>query len=770
MAEPQDAHGAAERTTTAQLPCTHLPHVVTLPRIAAAVLLLRAVQGRGSAAGSMDEEAEDGAAHPDLAPTDGRTTPSPPSTPPTADDHSPFSRSTLHPADDNSLLSHSTLHHTSTPPSLPTSSPVLRRVLGWPQLVSLGIGCTIGAGIFVVTGKVAREQTGPSLFLAYIVSGIACLCCAFCYAEFAAMSPSAGSAYSYARATMGEIMGWVIGWDLILEYTVAASAVAKGWSENLNELLTLMGIPLPPSISTAPLSSSWGLQPGAAIDLPAVFISLSLTFLLARGVKESAAFNSVMVLIKVSLVLLVIVVGAVYVNPANYSPFMPFGFFSLSFFGNVVYGQTNASGDAVGVVAGAAIIYFSYIGFDAVSCQAEECKDPQRDLPRGIIGSLVVSTALYVAASLVLVGLVPYDTIDVSAPFSKAFRDVGVPWAEGVVAFGALTGITSVLLVTMMGQPRITLAMARDGLLPPSFFAYVHPVYQTPFKATCLTGALVATTSGLIPLSILVELVSIGTLFAFTLVCVSVLILRRTRPHHPRPFRVPYSPYIPTLGATMCLLLMLSLPSTNWLRLIVWLAVGLVVYGLYGRKRGMRRRGGEYELGRVTDEGDGEEGTELEEEDESHAADEVGGAGAAVKEELRHVRRILAATMVEMSELVTQKKSRKQGAEVESGGAEVGQGEEEEGEETKAEASECDALAPHGARGEEEEEEGEVEEKVAADLPPADPPHTTTVEAAVPMVAASTQRAQVAGEAVDRHERAIPSPLHPLRSSETGPQ
>ena len=460
-------------------------------------------------AGRMEEDAEDGVAHADLASVSAdqqRTTPSPPSTPPTTDDNSPLS------------------HPPSTPPSLlPTSSPTLRKALRWPQLISLGIGCTIGAGIFVVTGKVAREQTGPALFLSYIFSGLACLACALCYAEFAAMNPSAGSAYSYARASMGEVVGWIIGWDLVLEYTVSASAVAKGWSENLNELLTLLGIPLPASISTAPLSSSWGLS-GGVIDLPAVCITLALTFLLVRGVKESAAFNSVMVVIKVSLVLLVIVVGSVYVRASNFSPFMPFGFFSLSFFGNVVYGQTNAEGDAVGVVAGAALIYFSYIGFDAVSCQAEECSNPQRDLPIGIIGSLFVSTVLYVAASIVLVGLVPYNTIDTAAPFSRAFRDVGQPWAEGVVALGALTGITSVLLVTMLGQPRIALAMARDGLLPPSFFAAIHPVYQTPYKATYLTGGLVAITSGLIPLSILVELVSIGTLFAFTLVCISVLI------------------------------------------------------------------------------------------------------------------------------------------------------------------------------------------------------------------------------------------------------
>ena len=550
----------------------------------------------------------------------------------------------------------------------------LDKALSWPGLISLGVGCTIGAGIFVVTGQVARDITGPALFLSYIISGAACMLAALCYAEMAAMAPSAGSAYAYARSTLGELAGWVIGWDLTLEYTVAASAVAKGWSEHANELLTLMGLPLPTALSTAPLDGSLGLT-GGIIDLPAVLITVCLTVLLCRGVRESAAFNNVMVAVKVSIVIFVILAGLSRISTANYTPFLPYGFFSLSLFGYPVVGQTNANGDAVGVLSGASIVFFAYIGFDAVSTQAEECKRPQRDLPIGIIGSLLISTVLYVCVSLVLVGMVPYTQIDAGAPFSRAFADANLTWAEGIVAVGALTGITSVLLVTMLGQPRILLAMSRDGLLPQSFFGYVHPKYRTPYFSTILTGSLVAITSGLFPLAVLVELVSIGTLFAFTLVCVCVPVLRRSKPQLARPFLCPYSPYVPMLGAALCFLLMLSLPASNWWRLLVWLAVGLCIYVAYGRKR--REKG--YVLGRADEdeeeaksENDSElretadAGEEHEEDgDESDGEDEDGeemadgeiederGVDADGSAELRTVKRLVDTAVVEMQTLAS---------------------------------------------------------------------------------------------------------------------
>ena len=549
-------------------------------------------------------------------------------------------------------------------PSSPSSPPVsLHKTLTWPGLISLGVGCTIGAGIFVVTGQVARDITGPALFLSYIVSGAACMLAALCYAEMAAMAPSAGSAYAYARSTLGELPGWIIGWDLTLEYTVAASAVAKGWSENANELLTLVGLPLPAALRTAPFDGSFSLT-GGVIDLPAVLITVCLTVLLCRGIKQSAALNNVMVAVKLCVVLFVIVAGLSYVSAANYSPFLPFGFFSLSLFGHPIVGQTNADGDAVGVLSGASIVFFAYIGFDAVSTQAEECKRPQRDLPIGIVGSLVISTVLYVCVSLVLVGMVRYTDIDTGAPFSRAFRDVNLTWAEGVVAVGALTGITSVLLVTMLAQPRILLAMSRDGLLPQSFFAYVHPKFRTPYFSTIGTGTLVAVTSGLLPLTVLVELVSIGTLFAFTLVCVCVPVLRRSKPQLPRPFLCPYSPYVPALGAVLCFLLMLSLPASNWWRLIVWLAIGLCIYFAYGRRRRAQKG---YTLGRAEEEEDEEAKSEADSEtrqiaDGIEEADEDGeerGGGEADEDssivELRVVQRLVNTAAVEMQTLASHK-------------------------------------------------------------------------------------------------------------------
>ncbi len=468
----------------------------------------------------------------------------------------------------------------------------LHRVLGPWQLVSLGVGATIGAGIFVMVGEAAATKAGPSLMLSFVVAGIACGFAAFCYAEFASMVPVAGSAYTYAYTTLGELMAWIIGWDLVLEYAVSSAAVAQGWSKYFQDLLGVVRIGgkplmLPEAIRNAPFEFNGEqgrfVTTGSWIDLPALLITGLLTWVLIRGIRESARFNTLMVLIKVAVVLLVIVVGACYINPANWTPFAPYGYSGISFFGHPVLGTTSARGEPLGMMSGAAIIFFAYIGFDAVSTHAEEARNPRRDVPFGIIGSLVICTALYIGVTAVLTGMVPYDQIDRHAPVSAAFGHVGQTWIQAFVSLGAITGITSVLLVTMLSQPRVLLAMARDGLLPISFFGAVHPHYRTPWKSTLLTGLVVGLLGSLLPLDVLADLVSIGTLLAFVIVCGAVLVMRHVAPDAPRPFRVPFGPVFPVLGILTCLLLMFSLPLENWWRLGGWLAVGLVIYCCYGR-------------------------------------------------------------------------------------------------------------------------------------------------------------------------------------------
>jgi len=510
----------------------------------------------------------------------------------------------------------------------------MKKVLGWPQLISLGVGSTIGVGIFVTTGVVAATKSGPALFLCYIISAITCALAGLSYAEMAAMSPSAGSAYSYARASLGQLMGWIIGWDLCLEYAVSTASVAQGWSKYLNALLQLMGAGIPKVISQAP----WDYHPetgeivstGAIFDLPAVVITIVITYLVVKGIKESARMADIMVIAKVVVVLFVIFVGAAYVNPENFSPFAPYGVFGLAFFGETVVGQSAPDGSPVGVFAGAAIAFFSYIGFDSVTTSAEETKNPQRDLPIGIIGSLTVSTVLYCAVSVVLVGLVPYKDISIDAPVSDAFGAVGLAWAEGIIAIGALVGITSVLLVFSLGQPRIFMAMARDGLLPRSFFASLHPVYRTPYKSSILTGIIVSFIAAFIPLSVLVELVSIGTLLAFTIVCCSIIVLRRTAPDIPRPFKCPWVPWVPGAGAAVCILLMLSLPSSNWIRLIVWLAIGMLIYLVYGRKHGRMVMAEREREARAVTQIELAEQVRAREEEDQQAMEQDGGAVGAV--------------------------------------------------------------------------------------------------------------------------------------------
>lgn len=470
----------------------------------------------------------------------------------------------------------------------------LHRVLGPMALTSLGVGAIIGTGIFVLTGVAAHDKTGPALMLSFVVAGLACFFAALCYSEFAAMVPVAGSAYTYAYATLGEFGAWIIGWDLILEYAVASATVAHGWSHYFQDFVGILGVQWPKVLGSAPFDYDPELGrlvlTGNILDLPAVFISLVVTWVLVVGIQQSARFNNAMVMLKLAVVLFVIVVGAFYVNPENWTPFAPYGMTGVSFFGYTVLGQAGAGGEPLGMFAGAAIIFFAYIGFDSISTHSEEAKNPQRDVPIGILVSLVVCTVLYIAVAAVLTGMVRYDQISIDAPVSKAFAQVGLPWAQFLVSLGALTGITSVLLVMMLSQPRVWLAMARDGLVSPSFFGAVHPRYRTPWKSTILTGVLVAIGGSLLPLRILADLTNIGTLFAFVVVCAAVLVMRRAYPDAERPFRVPFYPVTPILGILICILLMFSLPAENWLRLFVWLAIGVVIYFLYGRHHSVLAR------------------------------------------------------------------------------------------------------------------------------------------------------------------------------------
>ncbi|MEA2601008.1 MAG: basic amino acid/polyamine antiporter, family [Acidobacteriota bacterium] len=464
----------------------------------------------------------------------------------------------------------------------------LRRVLGPVQLTSLGVGAVIGAGIFVSTGAVARQTAGPAMMLSYAVSGLVCVFAALCYAEFASMVPVAGSAYTYAYATLGELFAWIIGWDLVLEYAVSAATVADGWSGYFQSVLNVFGWKLPHAIAGPVVNYDPQLgrvvTTGSYVNLPAVLIVVLVTIVLVVGIRESASVNTALVGIKLVAVFFVIGVGAFYVSRANWHPFAPFGLTGLQAFGHTLLGQSDAGGKPIGMLAGAALAFFSYIGFDSVSTHSEEAKNPQRDVPLGIIVSLVLCTLLYIAVVAVLTGMVPYDQIDINAPVADAFRRVGLRWAQFLIALAGIAGITSVLLVTMLSQARILLAISRDGLLPYRFFGAVHDRFRTPWKSTILTGAFVGGLTAFLPISVLLMLVNMGTLFAFVIVCAAVLIMRRTHPEAERPFRVPFVPLVPILGILSCLLLMFSLPSENWLRLIVWLVIGLVIYFVYGRK------------------------------------------------------------------------------------------------------------------------------------------------------------------------------------------
>nr|WP_320132255.1 amino acid permease [uncultured Holophaga sp.] len=470
----------------------------------------------------------------------------------------------------------------------------LRRILGPVQLTALGVGAIIGAGIFVTTGAAAHDIAGPALMLSYVIAGITCIFAALCYAEFASMVPVAGSAYTYAYATLGELFAWIMGWDLILEYCVSSATVAVGWSSYFQSVLDKVGLHFPAILTMSPWRYDPGLghlvSTGALINLPAVLITVLMTAILVKGIHESASFNALIVAIKVTAVVFVICVGAFFVQKANWHPFAPYGWTGLSVFGHHLAGHADAGGHPVGMLAGSAIIFFAYIGFDSVSTHTEEARNPQRDVPIGIIASLILCTVLYIAVVAVLTGMVRFDHLDIGAPVSAAFRVNGLPWAEGLIALAGVAGITSVLLVMMLSGPRVFLAMARDGLLPKKTFGEVHPRLRTPWKSTLLIGSAVALLGGFLPLEYLLHLTNIGTLLAFVIVCAAVLIMRRKHPEAERPFRCPWVPVVPILGILTCGLLMFSLPAANWYRLGAWLLLGLLIYFLYGRRHSVLHR------------------------------------------------------------------------------------------------------------------------------------------------------------------------------------
>ena len=506
-----------------------------------------------------------------------------------------------------------------------TGEHTLKRSLGPIQLTALGVGAVIGAGIFVLAG-LGAHYAGPGLMLSFVLSGLGCAFAGLCYAEFAAMIPLAGSAYTYAYATLGELIAWIIGWDLTLEYAMGASTVSSGWSNHFIELMQIFHINFPlwlaydhwtalrmavENVCRQVLAADYTqLAPGSqmyldqlatlkahptadmlarahvmlgapvlfgheiGLNLPAFIIAMLVTSVLAIGIQESAKFNAGIVAMKVAVVLFVLALGTHYIHPANWGTnwhqFAPFGF--------------------AGIGAGAAYIFFAYIGFDAVSTTAQEAKNPQRDLPIGIIVSLAVCTLLYIGVAAVLTGMVPWQQVSIEAPIARAFLDRGLPWASDIITAGALAGLTSVMLVMLLGQTRVLYAMANDGLLPKKFFAEVHPKYRTPFKNTYLVGLIAAIVGALTPIDDIGKMVNIGTLLAFVIVCISIIVLRRTDPHKERPFRTPLVPLVPILGVLFNGYMMIKLGWLNWARLIIWLVIGLVVYFTYGQKHSRVQR------------------------------------------------------------------------------------------------------------------------------------------------------------------------------------
>jgi len=451
-----------------------------------------------------------------------------------------------------------------------------KRALSATNLITLGIGAIIGAGIFVLTGEVSANYAGPAIIISFLVAALACAAAGLCYAELTSMIPISGSAYTYAYATIGEFFGWIIGWVLIVEYLFAASTVSVGWSGYVVSLLGNMGIHLPVSLTTSPIvfndvTNGFEMSQGGILNIPAVFIIFLVTLLLVTGVKESARFNNIIVFIKLFVIITFILVGVFFIKKANWHPFVPenagsFGKFGFS-----------------GILRGAAVIFFAYIGFDAVSTAAQESKNPQRDLPIGILGSLAICTILYILVALVLTGIVPYTKLGVPDPIAVGVDAIGVAWLSPLVKIGAIAGLSSVILVMLLGQPRIFFVMAKDGLLPPAF-AKMHPKFKTPYTATIIVGVLAMVLAGLFPIGVLSKLVSLGTLLAFSSICLAILILRKRQPDTHRPFKTPFSPYVPIFGIVCCLGVTTFLNYYAWMAMGIWLCIGLVVYFLYGKK------------------------------------------------------------------------------------------------------------------------------------------------------------------------------------------
>ena len=504
----------------------------------------------------------------------------------------------------------------------------LKRTLGLWSLIAIGIGCIIGTGIFVLTGKVAIENSGPGIMISFVICGIACILAALCYAEFASFIPIAGSAYTYSYATMGEMVAWIIGWDLILEYGLSTSAVASGWSShfvNFIDLISGHSLKVPEIWALTPFEPTFAKDAAGNIlkdaaghattighgimNLPAMFISMAITLLLILGIKESARFNNIIVVIKTSVALFFIGVGIIFINPENWHPFVPAFIpdgtvntvnanstplwqWLVHLFGGTV--QTGFGGWS-GIFMGAAVIFFAYIGFDAVSTTSEEAKNPKRDVPRAIIWSLLICTILYILMSAVFTGIVKCDgTLKLDelgtfkgAPLAYAFSKVDASWVNKIALFlveiGGLCGITSVLLVTLLGQSRVFYSMSKDKLLP-EWIAQIHPKFQTPWIGTAITGGVVSLVAGFVPLDTIAEMANIGTLFAFVLVSAGIIYLRKNQPERIASFRTPFVPFVPILAILFCFALMLSLPAMTWVRFFVWMAIGMVIYVFYGAK------------------------------------------------------------------------------------------------------------------------------------------------------------------------------------------
>ncbi|MBT2477222.1 amino acid permease [Streptomyces sp. ISL-94] len=466
----------------------------------------------------------------------------------------------------------------------------LRKSLSAWDLTVFGVGVIIGTGIFVLTGKVAKETAGPATALAFVAAGVVCALAALCYAEFASTVPVAGSAYTFSYASIGELPAWIIGWDLVLEFALGTAVVAVGWSGYVRSLMDNAGIQLPASLQGPDV-------PGGAFDLLAFVLVLVLTAILVVGVKLSARITAIVVAIKVTVVLIVIIAGLFFIKGSNYKPFIPKAVTQEGGSGldaplvQLIFGYEPTNFGVMGIFTAASVVFFAFIGFDVVATAAEETKLPQKDMPRGIIGSLLICTVLYVAVSLVVTGMQHYSQLSVSAPLADAFKSAGHPVYGGIISFGAAVGLTTVCMILLLGQTRVFFAMSRDGLLP-RFFSRTHPKFRTPYRPTILLGVVIAIVAGFTSINELATLVNIGTLFAFVVVALGVIILRRSRPDLHRSFRTPWVPLVPILSIATSVWLMLNLPAETWLRFGIWMVIGLFVYFLYGRSHSrLGRRG-----------------------------------------------------------------------------------------------------------------------------------------------------------------------------------